>query len=144
MSRNGSDRDLEKLFESAREADRLESPSFGRTWDEARRRALSRSRRGAGFRLTLGAALAAAAIVAGILLVLGHRVGTSSFTEQEIAMAREISEWAAPSDRIAALSGLEISAGVPNLEIESVELPEWSAPQAVGPDRTASSSSAIR
>ncbi len=141
MSGNGSDRDLEGLFESVRREDRQGAPPFVRTWNEARRRATAPSRRHGGLRLVLAAALTTAAIAAGVLLVRGHRGGGLSFSAAELAMARELSDWTAPSDGFASVSGVQVSVAVPSLEIESVQLPTISAPEPE-PVRTGSPSRA--
>jgi hypothetical protein len=142
MSGNGNDRDLERWFESAREADRGEAPAFDRTWREARRRAARSSRR-TGLRLALGAALTTAAVAAGVLLLGDHRGRSLSFSDEEIAMARAISAWTAPSDAIASISGVHLSVEIPRLEIESVRLPTMTPPRASESGGSASPSRAV-
>jgi len=142
MSRNGNDRDLERWFDSAREADRGDAPAFDRTWGEARRRAARPSRR-TGLRLALGAALTTAVVAVGILLLGDRRDRSLSFSDEEIAMARAISEWTAPSDALANVSGVRVSVEIPRLEIESVELPTMTSPRASESGGSASPSRAI-
>ncbi len=138
MSGNGDDRDIEKWFESVRREDRRGAPPFERAWREALGRATGPSRGVGGLRVALGAALATAAIAAGILLVRDHRGGGLSFSAEEVAMAREISEWTAPSDGIVFIARMRETVGVPRLEIESVRLPPTSEPEESGNNRPSS------
>ncbi len=128
MSGIDDDRDLEGLFQSVRREDREGGPSFVGTWEEARRRAAGSSRRLRGLRVVLGAALATAAIVAVVLAVREHQSGGLAFSEEDLRLARELSEWTAPSDGLARLSGVRVSDDIPSLEFESVPLPRWTAP----------------
>ncbi len=142
MSGIDDDRDLERLFQSVRRDDRQDTPSFVRTWHEARRRAAEPSRRHGGLGVVLGAALATAMVVAVFVVVRGPRDRGPAFSEEDLRIARELSEWTAPSDGLVRLSGVRVSDDVPSLEFESVPLPRWTAPAAQSSGRAASTSRA--
>ena len=115
------DRELRGRFAALRDEDAASAPTFsevlrGRTTSSPARRS----------RLIAVAVVAAAAVVTALLLVNPPRRGDGS-TEAAIAQATALSSWAAPTDVLLTLSGLEIPNAVPSLSLSSVTLPEASA-----------------
>lgn len=124
MSTPDNDRDLRTAFAILRDGERRSAPAFGVLLSPSAQRRATRPR----WAFTTVAVAASIAIVG--LVVHTSRVASGPSLEESITIAEAMSSWSAPSDEFAALSGAGIREGVPDLDMTSVTLPEWTADDA--------------
>ena len=123
MTERNEDSTLRQLFSNLRERDRRRAPAFERTWDAAGRpRVAPRRTSTARVGLVLAAA-AGLALVAFAILDHGDSGRAAPDLAAEIAIARELAAWEAPTDFLVEISGLELLDSVPTFGAGYLTLP---------------------
>jgi hypothetical protein len=131
VSDRHEDRRLEEVLSTVRDADRRHAPAFDSVWAGARKRADATASSTRGGRLVWAAVGLGAVVAVAALVVWVAPDGTGPSLDAEIAMAREMWAWEAPTDALHEISIPGISSIAPSLEMTSVPLPEIATPAPV-------------